>query len=62
MSAILEAYASDDRRHVDYAAISKSEEFRRYYWPISCCYNFFSPFIIDSKHGKNKQKRHKKIE
>ncbi|KAH9698713.1 F26K24.21 protein [Citrus sinensis] len=28
MSAILEAYASDDRRHVDYAAISKSEEFR----------------------------------
>lgn len=30
MSAILEAYASDDRRHVDYAAISKSEEFRRY--------------------------------
>lgn len=30
MSAILEAYASDDRRHIDYAAISKSEEFRRY--------------------------------
>ncbi|KAK7273676.1 hypothetical protein RIF29_14734 [Crotalaria pallida] len=30
MSAILESYASDDRRHVDYAAISKSEEFRRY--------------------------------
>ncbi|XP_068645813.1 uncharacterized protein [Aristolochia californica] len=30
MSAVLEAYASDDRRHVDYARISKSEEFRRY--------------------------------
>ncbi|KDP30007.1 hypothetical protein JCGZ_18579 [Jatropha curcas] len=30
MSAILEAYASDDRRHLDYVAISKSEEFRRY--------------------------------
>ncbi|RDX91371.1 hypothetical protein CR513_26662, partial [Mucuna pruriens] len=30
MSAILESYASDDRQHVDYEAISKSEEFRRY--------------------------------
>ncbi|BAT97834.1 hypothetical protein LR48_Vigan11g044500 [Vigna angularis] len=30
MSAILEAFASDDRQHVDYEAISKSEEFRRY--------------------------------
>ncbi|KAL1292251.1 hypothetical protein HN51_060708 [Arachis hypogaea] len=30
MSAILESYASDDRKHVDYVAISKSEEFRRY--------------------------------
>ncbi|XP_015895791.3 uncharacterized protein LOC107429595 [Ziziphus jujuba] len=30
MSAILEAYASDDRRHVDYIGISNSEEFRRY--------------------------------
>ncbi|XP_027336772.1 uncharacterized protein LOC113850424 [Abrus precatorius] len=30
MSAILESYASDDREHVDYEAISKSEEFRRY--------------------------------
>ncbi|CAI8607349.1 unnamed protein product [Vicia faba] len=30
MSAILESYASDDRKRVDYAAISKSEEFRRY--------------------------------
>jgi len=30
MSAILESYASDDRKHVDYAAISPSEEFRRY--------------------------------
>jgi hypothetical protein len=30
MSAILESYSSDDRRHVDYAGISKSEEFRRY--------------------------------
>lgn len=29
MSAILEAYASEDCRHVDYASISKSEEFRR---------------------------------
>ncbi|KAJ8648115.1 hypothetical protein MRB53_001138 [Persea americana] len=28
MSAILEAYASDDRIHVDYTRISKSEEFR----------------------------------
>ncbi|KAL5071599.1 hypothetical protein RYX36_022486 [Vicia faba] len=30
MSAILESFASDDRKHVDYAAISKSDEFRRY--------------------------------
>ncbi|KAL5552991.1 hypothetical protein UlMin_040392 [Ulmus minor] len=30
MSAILEAYASDDRQHVDYIGISNSEEFRRY--------------------------------
>ncbi|KAH1033922.1 hypothetical protein AAZX31_20G004900 [Glycine max] len=30
MCAILESYASEDRRHVDYMAISKSEEFRRY--------------------------------
>ncbi|KAJ9175348.1 hypothetical protein P3X46_013913 [Hevea brasiliensis] len=30
MSAILEFYASDDRCHVDYASISRSEEFRRY--------------------------------
>ncbi|KAL2337409.1 hypothetical protein Fmac_011855 [Flemingia macrophylla] len=30
MSSILESYASDDRQHVDYEAISKSEEFRRY--------------------------------
>ncbi|XP_030524448.1 uncharacterized protein LOC115736757 [Rhodamnia argentea] len=30
MSAILESYASEDRRHLDYGAISKSEEFRRY--------------------------------
>ncbi|XP_010032927.2 LOW QUALITY PROTEIN: uncharacterized protein LOC104422328 [Eucalyptus grandis] len=30
MSAILESYASEDRRHLDYGAISKGEEFRRY--------------------------------
>ncbi|CAI9096929.1 OLC1v1033193C1 [Oldenlandia corymbosa var. corymbosa] len=30
MSAILEAYASDDHKHLDYVKISKSEEFRRY--------------------------------
>lgn len=30
MTAILESYASDDRRHVDYTGISNSEEFRRY--------------------------------
>ncbi|XP_058765284.1 uncharacterized protein LOC131638754 [Vicia villosa] len=30
MCAILESYASEDRRRVDYVAISKSEEFRRY--------------------------------
>ncbi|KAK6921436.1 Glutaredoxin [Dillenia turbinata] len=30
MSAILESYASEDRRHIDYFAISNSEEFRRY--------------------------------
>ncbi|XXG72038.1 hypothetical protein AAC387_Pa07g1221 [Persea americana] len=30
MLAILEAYATEDCRHVDYARISKSEEFRRY--------------------------------
>lgn len=30
MSAMLEAYASDDRRHLDYARIAASEEFRRY--------------------------------
>nr|GMD69980.1 uncharacterized protein LOC109185933 [Ipomoea batatas] len=30
MSAILETYASEDRRHLDYMGISNSEEFRRY--------------------------------
>ncbi|KAK4746975.1 hypothetical protein SAY87_026012 [Trapa incisa] len=30
MTAILESYASDDRQHLNYSAISKSEEFRRY--------------------------------
>lgn len=30
MLAILEAYASDDRRHLDYGRIAASEEFRRY--------------------------------
>uniref|UniRef100_A0A7N0TU66 DEP domain-containing protein n=1 Tax=Kalanchoe fedtschenkoi TaxID=63787 RepID=A0A7N0TU66_KALFE len=30
MSAIMESYASEDRRHVDYTSISNSEEFRRY--------------------------------
>lgn len=30
MSAILESYASDDRRLLDYIGISNSEEFRRY--------------------------------
>lgn len=30
MSAALESYASEDRRHVDYMGISNSEEFRRY--------------------------------
>ncbi|XP_052206131.1 uncharacterized protein LOC127810609 isoform X2 [Diospyros lotus] len=30
MSAILESYASEDRRHLDYVGISHSEEFRRY--------------------------------
>ncbi|OEL31340.1 hypothetical protein BAE44_0007640 [Dichanthelium oligosanthes] len=30
MLAILEAYASDDRRHLDYSRIAASEEFRRY--------------------------------
>ncbi|KAL5983146.1 hypothetical protein ACLOJK_017228 [Asimina triloba] len=30
MSAILEAYGSNDRRHLDYKLISRSEEFRRY--------------------------------
>lgn len=29
MFAILESYASDDRRHLNYYAISISEEFRR---------------------------------
>lgn len=33
MTAILEAYASDDRRHVDYYRIEKSEEFRRFFFP-----------------------------
>ncbi|KAH7570740.1 hypothetical protein JRO89_XS05G0173800 [Xanthoceras sorbifolium] len=30
MSAILESYASDDRTHLNYDAITRSEEFRRY--------------------------------
>ncbi|KAL9271662.1 Glutaredoxin-2-like protein [Drosera capensis] len=30
MYAILESYASEDRRHVDYISINNSEEFRRY--------------------------------
>uniref|UniRef100_A0A0R0EJD4 Uncharacterized protein n=3 Tax=Glycine subgen. Soja TaxID=1462606 RepID=A0A0R0EJD4_SOYBN len=48
MCAILESYASEDRRHVDYVAISKCEEFRRinstYLWPslpkISFCWKY----------------------
>lgn len=35
MIAILEAYASDDRLHLDYARIGASEEFRRYDSPLS---------------------------
>lgn len=31
MWAILEAYASDDQRYLDYGRISASEEFRRYF-------------------------------
>ncbi|WOH15681.1 hypothetical protein DCAR_0935224 [Daucus carota subsp. sativus] len=30
MFAILESYSSDDRQHLNYTAISTSEEFRRY--------------------------------
>ncbi|KAL6579507.1 hypothetical protein OROMI_009723 [Orobanche minor] len=30
MSALLESYASDDRRHLDFIGIGNSEEFRRY--------------------------------
>lgn len=36
MSAILESYASEDRCHVDYLAISNSEEFRRYLNVVQC--------------------------
>jgi len=45
MSAILESYASDDRQHVDYEAISKSEEFRRYA-NTSCRVLLFYCFVI----------------
>lgn len=31
MSAVLESFASEDRRHLDYVGISNSEEFRRYF-------------------------------
>lgn len=34
MSAILESYASEDRRHLDYVGISNSEEFRRYVYLV----------------------------
>ncbi len=44
MAAILESYASDDRRHVDYISISNSEEFRRYTQYSSWIY--FIPSII----------------
>ncbi|KAJ8428992.1 hypothetical protein Cgig2_018360 [Carnegiea gigantea] len=36
MSAILESYASEDRCHVDYLAISNSEEFRGYLNVVQC--------------------------
>ena len=51
MTAILESYASDDRRHVDYTAISNSEEFRRYAQCSSWIYfipsiiSFYSPIL-----------------
>ena len=51
MTAILESYASDDRRHVDYKAISNSEEFRRYAQCSSWIYfipsiiSFYSPIL-----------------
>ena len=44
MTAILESYASDDRRHVDYTGISNIEEFRRY---VQCSsWIYFIPSII----------------
>lgn len=46
MSAILESYASDDRQHVDYEAISKSEEFRRYECMIVTILNLFLYLIL----------------
>jgi hypothetical protein len=52
MVAILEAYASDDRRHVDYARITASEEFRRYVYYdrklvlcLRCNYSFIHVVI-----------------
>ena len=47
LSAILESYTSDDRRHVDYIGISNSEEFRRYYYQsidLICLYDLYYVF------------------
>ena len=41
MSAILESYASEDRSHMDYLAVSNSEEFRRYICSSFLCIIYF---------------------
>lgn len=46
MTAILEAYASDDRYHLDYASISVSEEFRRYEIPLNLNQNHSCKIIL----------------
>lgn len=48
MSAILESHASDDKCLVDYAGISKSEEFRRYAVLVSHWFYFYSIYYCAS--------------
>jgi len=51
MFAILESYASEDRQRVDYVAIGKSEEFRRYGTYKYTKFYIFVYIIVNAMHG-----------
>lgn len=53
MSAVLESYASEDRRHLDYVGISNSEEFRRCFSQLNalCFLVLQRSFLPSSSYG-----------